>query len=264
MEARNILITGGSRGLGRAMAVALAGQGHRVAVTGRDDRMLKEVIKELPGGVAMHADVADPGHTQSVIDEVTQDIGPIDVLINNAGIGGDEHGPQSLVDVSADTWWRVQETNLRGPMLYSKAVLPGMIERGSGVIINVGSYIAIRPSPMATAYATSKAALARFSDCLALEVAAAGVQVFCVSPGLVLTDMTRDLPFIKDIPEEEFHQPEDIASLACELVSGDYGELSGRFIHVRDDLQALRAKADKLSDERLYQLSLHGLDGLIQ
>lgn len=264
MDARNILITGGSRGLGRAMAVALAGQGHRVAVTGRDDAMLKEVIRELPGGVALHADVSDPAHTQSVVDEVTQDIGPIDVLINNAGIGGDEHGPQSLLDVSADTWWRVQETNLRGPMLYSKAVLPGMVERGSGIIINVGSYIAIRPSPMATAYATSKAALARFSDCLALEVADAGVQVFCVSPGLVLTDMTRDLPFIKDIPEEEFQQPEDIASLACELVSGKYGELSGRFIHVRDDLQALLASSGKLSDKRLYQLSLHGLDGLIE
>ena len=73
-------MTGGSRGLGRAMAVALAGQGHRVAVTGRDDQLLKEVVKELPGGVALHADVSDPGHTHSVIDEVTQDIGPIDVL----------------------------------------------------------------------------------------------------------------------------------------------------------------------------------------
>ena len=117
---------------------------------------------------------------------------------------------------------------------------------------------------MATAYATSKAALARFSDCLALEVADQGVQVFCVSPGLVLTDMTRDLPFIKEIPEEDFYQPEDIASLACELVTGNYGELSGRFIHVGDDLQALKDNAERIVEERLYQLSLHGLDGLIQ
>jgi NAD(P)-dependent dehydrogenase (short-subunit alcohol dehydrogenase family) len=264
MESRNVLITGGSRGLGRAMAVALANQGHRVAVTGRDDRKLKEVIRELPGGVALHADVTDPAHTRSVIDEVEKDIGPVDVLINNAGIGGGENGPQSLVEMDADTWWRVQETNIKGPMLYSKAVLPGMIERSRGIIINVGSYIAIRPSPMATAYGTSKAALARFSDCLAMEVAEQGVQVFCVSPGLVLTDMTRDLPFIKDIPEEEFHQPEEIASLCSALATGNYAALSGRFIHVSDDLETLHANAERVSGDRLYQLSLHGLDGLIE
>lgn len=264
MEAKTVLITGGSRGLGRAMAVALANQGHRVAVTGRDDSKLKDVVKELPGGIGLHADVSDPAHTQSVIDEVRKDIGPVDVLINNAGIGGGDAGPQPLVDMDVEDWWRVQETNVKGPMLYSHAVLPQMIERGGGVIINVGSYIAIRPSPMATAYSASKAALARFSDCLALEVADAGVQVFCVSPGLVLTDMTRDLPFIKDIPKEDFFEPDDVASLACELSTGNYGELSGRFIHVTDDLNALKDNSERVASERLYQLSLHGLDGLIK
>jgi NAD(P)-dependent dehydrogenase (short-subunit alcohol dehydrogenase family) len=245
------------------MALAFAGQGHRVAVTGRDDLKLKAIARELPGGLAIHADVADPAHTRAVIDEVTLDIGPVDVLINNAGIGGDDNGPQTLVETDADTWWRVQETNVRGPMLYSRAVLPGMMEQGRGVIINVGSYIAIRPSPVATAYATSKAALARLSDCLAVEVADQGVQVFCVSPGLVLTDMTRDLPWVKEMPAERFHQPEDIASLACELATGNYAELSGHFIHVRDDLADLLSNAGRVREERLYQLSLHGLDGLI-
>ena len=158
---------------------------------------------------------------------------------------------------------RVQETNVRGPMLYSKAVLPSMLEREDGIIINVGSYIAIRPSSMATAYGASKAALARFSDCLAAEVAEHGVQIFCVSPGLVLTDMTQDLPFIKDIPEEDFDQPERLASLACELITGRYMELSGYFIHVRDDLSELLANSERLRNERLHQLSLHGLNGLI-
>ncbi len=92
-----------------------------------------------------------------------RDIGPIDVLVNNAGIGGGKDGPQTLVDMDADTWWQVLETNIRGPMLYAKAVLPSMIERGAGVIINLGSYIAIRPDAMVTSYATSKAALARFT-----------------------------------------------------------------------------------------------------
>ena len=263
MESKNVLITGGSRGLGRVMAIALANQGHRIAVTGRDDRKLKAVVEELPGGVAIHADVTDPVHTRSVIDEVTQDIGPVDVLINNAGYGG-ERGPQNLVDMDADDWWRVLETNVRGPMLYAKGVLPEMIERGDGMIINLGSYIGIRPSAMASAYATSKAALARFSDCLALEVAEKGVQVFCVSPGLVLTDMTRDLPFIKDIPEDKFNQPEDVASLVCELMTGNYAGLAGRLIHVRDSLSDMLARSERLGSERLYQLSLHGLHGLIE
>ena len=263
MKSKSVLITGGSRGLGYAMAAAMINQGHRVAITGRDDRKLKEVASNLPGCVAIHADVADPGQTASVIQEVTQGIGPVDVLINNAGIGGGENGPQTLVDSDADTWWRVQETNVRGPMLYSKALLPGMLERADGVIINIGSYIAIRPSPMATAYGTSKAALARLSDCLAAEVAGQGVQVFCVSPGLVLTDMTRDLPFIKDIPEEDFYQPEHIAALACELITGKYASLTGHFIHVGDDLSELLANADQLRNERLHQLSMHGLNGLI-
>ena len=263
MESKNVLITGGSRGLGRAMAVALSDQGHSVAITGRDDEKLKEVVKDLPGGVAIHADVTDPAHTLAVVDEVTQDIGPIDVLINNAGIGG-KGGPQNLVDMDADDWWRVQETNLRGPMLYTKAVLPGMIDRGSGVIVNMGSYIGIRPAAMATAYGTSKAALARFSDCLAMEVADAGVQVFCVSPGIVLTDMTRNLPFIKDIPEQDFYHPEDITSLVGELMTGNFAALSGRFIHVSDNLQELLDNVERLGAERLYQLSLHDLEGLVK
>ena len=206
MKPKSVLITGGSRGLGYAMTAAMSNHGHRVAITGRDEKRLKEVANDIPGCVAIRADVADSGQTATVIQEVNRSIGPVDVLINNAGIGGDESGPQRLVDIDADVWWRVQETNLRGPMLYSKAVLPGMLERANGIIINIGSYIAIRPSQMATAYGTSKAALARFSDCLALEVAEQGVQVFCVSPGLVLTDMTRGLPFINDVPEEDFYR----------------------------------------------------------
>ena len=264
MESKNVLVTGGSRGIGRAMAMTLAHQGHRVAITGRDTRKLEEVAQQLPGGIAIHADVTDSTATQSVISEVTRDIGPVEVLINNAGIGGGKGGPQTFVDADADTWWHVQETNIRGPMLYAKAVLPGMIERGAGIIINLGSYIAIRPSSMATAYATSKAALARFTDCLAMEVVEKGVQVFCVSPGLVLTDMTRDLPFITDIPDEEFNNSEEVASLACELMTGNYAELTGRFIHVSDDLPELLANVDRLKKERLYQLSLHGLEGLIE
>ena len=264
MEPKTVLITGGSRGLGRAMATALASAGHRVAVTGRDNTRLREVVRDLPGGVAIDADVTDASHTQAVIDEVERDLGPVDVMINNAGVGGGKAGPQLFADMDVDDWWRVQETNVKGPMLYSHAVIPGMIERGRGIIINIGSYIAIRPMPMATAYAASKAALARFTDCLAVDLADTGVQVFCVSPGLVLTDMTRDLPFIKNVPDEEFFQPEDIAGHVSKLVTGDYGALSGLFLHVRDDLDRLLEHAAQLRERRLFSLRIDGLDGPVE
>ncbi|MEE4659993.1 MAG: SDR family oxidoreductase [Halieaceae bacterium] len=263
MDSKTVLITGGSRGIGRAIAVSLAAQGHRVAVTGRDNEKLAEVVQELPGGIAIDADVADASHTSAVIDEVEKDLGPVDVLINNAGIGGGDAGPQSFMDMSVDDWWRVQETNVKGPVLYSHAVLPGMVERGSGVIINMGSYIAIRPMPGATAYAASKAALARFTDCLSADLEGSGVQVFCVSPGLVLTDMTRDLPFIADIPDSEFQQPEDIAGHVTRLISGRFAPLSGLFLHVKDDLEALLEHADSLREQRLYSLRIDGIKGLI-
>lgn len=167
-------------------------------------------------------------------------------------------------DMSVEEWWRVQETNIKGPMLYSHAVLPHMLERSGGIIMNLGSYISIRPMAMSTAYAASKAALARFTDCLAADLAGSDVQVFCVSPGMVITDMTKDLPFIKEIPDEDFNQPEDIAALVCELASGNYRDLSGRFIHVRDDISSLLAKAERIEKEHLYQLRMCGLDGLIE
>ncbi len=233
-------------------------------MTGRDVNALREVLHELPGGLALQADVSDSNRARSVVAEVNKDIGPIDVLINNAGTSGGAKGPQMFWDMSVEDWWRVQETNIKGPMLYCHAVLPHMLERRGGIIINVGSYISIRPMAMATAYAASKAALARFTDCLAADLADSDVQLFCVSPGFVITDMTKDLPFIKEIPDENFNQPEDIAALVCELISGNYYELSGRFIHVEDDISLLLANAQRVGKEHLYQLRMHGLNGLIE
>lgn len=264
MTKKVALITGGSRGLGRAMALALARDGYQVAVTGRNEQKLAETARELPVGRTFVADVTDPARTEGIIEEVTRTLGPIDVLINNAGIGGGDEGPQRLEDMDTESWWRVHETNVKGPLLYSKAVLPTMTERGHGIIINIGSYISIRPSTFATAYASSKAALARFSDCLAEEVDEHGIQVFCVSPGLVLTDMTRNLPFIRDVPESRFNQPEDIGALACRLATGKYGKLSGLFLHVNDDVDALLADYVHIREKRLYELRLHNLGGLVE
>ena len=262
MEQRVALITGGSRGIGRAIAAALHAQGHRVAVTGRDREKLREVRESLPGVLTLEADVADPARTRDVVDEVSESLGPVDVLVNNAGTGGSA-APLPFMDMDPAAWWGALETNLRGPMLYSHAVIPGMIDRGFGVIVNVGSYMAIRPTGSATAYAASKAALARFTDCLAEDLKDTGVQVFCLSPGLVLTDMTRDMPFIKHVPESAFNQPEDVAARICQLAGGGYAALSGLFLHVVDDMDEQLENADRIHAESLHTLRLHGLEGLI-
>jgi NAD(P)-dependent dehydrogenase (short-subunit alcohol dehydrogenase family) len=245
------------------MAKAFHAAGYPVAVTGRDTDALAAVAKALPGVVALAADVTDAARATAVVAEVEAAQGPIGVLINNAGLGGGPAGPRPLWEMTVEEWWRVYEVNLKGPMIYSHAVLPAMRAAGSGVIINLGSYIAIRPEATATAYGGSKAALARFTDCLAEEVAENGIQVFCTSPGLVLTDMSRGLPFINDIPPEYFSQPEDIARLALALASGSYGALSGCFLHVTDDLEVIAREAERVLEQRLYKLSLHGLEGLI-
>jgi NAD(P)-dependent dehydrogenase (short-subunit alcohol dehydrogenase family) len=263
MDRRTALVTGGSRGIGRAIAQALHDAGHRVAVTGRDAAKLAEVRQQLDGVIAIAADVADPGQCEAVVSRVEGELGPVDILVNNAGIGGGDAGPQKFLDMDPADWWRVQEINVRGPMLYSHAVLPGMVERNFGVIVNIGSYMAIRPTGYVTAYAASKAALARFTDCMAAELAGSAVQVFCVSPGLVLTDMTRDQPFIRNVPAEAFNQPEDIAGRVCKLASGGYAALSGLFLHVGDDLEEQRDNAERIREESLYTLRLHGLEGHI-
>jgi 3-oxoacyl-[acyl-carrier protein] reductase len=255
---RSTLITGGSRGLGFAMAKHLAGCGHRVAITGRDEKAVRRAVDALPpGAIGLCADAGVESDVQSVVQAVLDQFGQIDVLINNAGVSG---SMGMTWELSVEQWWQVQETNLKGPLLHMQKVLPGMVQRGSGTIINVGSYAAINSIPGNSAYGTSKAALAKLTEGVAQETRDHGIDVFCVSPGLVLTDMTRDVPVFRDIPESEWSQPEDIAKLSQRLIEEDCSALSGRFIHVRDDFDALLRQSERIGKEGLYALGLNTLD----
>jgi len=164
-----------------------------------------------------------------VVDRVIADFGRIDVLINNAGTAG-PGGP--LLATDAGDWWRVQEVNVRGPMLYMQAVVPHM---ASGTIINIGSYAGARPTPGNAAYATSKAALARLTDSVAHEVADTGISALCVSPGLV-----------------------------AKLIEKDVRPLNGLFLHVDDDIDELLSEAQKIRSDGLYQLGVHRLEGRVE
>jgi NAD(P)-dependent dehydrogenase (short-subunit alcohol dehydrogenase family) len=257
-----ILITGGSRGIGRALALHLAAKGHRVAITGRDPVALAATHSDLPDdSLVLLGDATDETACADAVTQVTNTWGQVDVLINNAGAFGDS---ADFTSTSSSNWWRVLEINLKGPMLFMEQVLPHMLRQQGGFIINIGSYAAIRPMPGNSAYAASKAALARLTDSVAEEVKNTGVQLFCVSPGLVETDMTRDNPVFEHVPAAAWSQPEDICRTVERLLDGDCQALTGRFLHVNDDVEALSAGAKQITDDGLFQLQLSGLDGAVR
>lgn len=259
------VVTGGGRGIGRVISQMLASAGAAVAVLGQAEGPLGETVAAIKaaGGIAApwSVDVTDGSGVTRTMAEVAAALGPISLLVNNAGTnkGG---GPIWLTD--PDEWWRAMEINLRGPYLCSRAVLPGMLERGEGRIINMGSAVGIRAEPMASCYSTSKAALLRLTDCMAFGVEDAGVQVFAISPGWVWTDMTRDTekqiraqdPNFEGVDDQYVYPPEDAAMLIARLATGEADALTGRFIHVSEDLDAMIEDAENIVADDRYALRL--------
>jgi NAD(P)-dependent dehydrogenase (short-subunit alcohol dehydrogenase family) len=242
------LVTGGGRGIGRAIAASLARAGAAVAILARSDDQLAETAAGIAtaGGraIALPADVTDRVAVEGAVAEVVRRLGPIDLLVNNAGIGGPV-GP--LADSDPDEWWRCVEVNLRGPLLCSRAVLPGMLARRNGRIVNVASGAGTRAIPHISAYVTSKAALIRLAENLAAEVQGSGVRVFAIQPGTVRTGMAeavldseqarRWLPWFAEAFEKgQDVPPERAGRLVVLLASGRADALSGRFLAGTDAL----------------------------
>jgi len=251
------IVTGGGRGIGRAIAQALAGAGAKVAVAARSLDQLDEAVASIQkqGGraFAFATDVTDQQAVEQMVSEVVKQLGHIDLLVNNAGIAGDE-GP--IWKVAVEDWWRVLEVNLYGPFTCARAVLSGMVARRSGRIINVGSNAGIRAAAVYSAYSVSKAALLRLTDCLAEMTKAYGISVFAISPGLVRTTMTQDLPIWKDVPDSDWAPVERVGELCVYLASGKADALSGRYLHVHDDTKGLVQRADEIQRNDLYALRL--------
>ncbi len=250
-----VLITGASRGLGRAFAQAFAERGARVALTGRSADALQLTVDELgqaPGSVpALPADVTDPDAVVRVIAAVEAQLGCIGVLINNAGQLR-AVGPIGAVDPTL--WWREIEVDLRGPFLYAHGVVPLMRARAAGRIINVASGAGLVPLPHVSAYYVGKTALVRLSETLAQETAGSGVHVFAIPPGTVRTPMNAHL---HDSPEVATRAPQvqqwfrrlfaegrdtpidRAVELVVRLARGDADALSGWYLSVDDDIDAL-------------------------
>ena len=245
------LVTGGGRGIGANIARELADAGMRIAVAARTREQVEEVAQET-GGLALEVDVSDEPSVAQMVDETERELGPIDLLVNNAGVDGPE---EPIWDQDAREWWRVFEINVFGAYLCSRAVLPRMIERGHGRIVNVGSGAAYLPARRfsSTAYGPSKAALYRFGELLALETEPRGVFVFTISPGLVRTAMT-ETNFGDDAP---WTPPELAPRLIRVLASGRADPLAGRYLHAEhDDIEDLIRRADEIRERDLNAIRL--------
>src|SRR5579864_7237304 len=251
LQDRVAVITGGGRGIGRAIAQTLAAAGARVAVIARSREELAEtvcLIKQSGGTAqAFSADVTNPAAVESAMQAINQLLGPVDVLVNNAA-SVKPFGPFWETDLNE--WWRSMEVNVRGPLQCALSVLPGMVSRKHGRIINIASGAGTMATPYYSSYVISKTALIRFTECLALETKACGLTVFAISPGTVRTAMSeyslnspegqKWLPWFRRIMDENIDVPaERPAKLVLELASGRLDALSGRFISIYDDLDAL-------------------------
>jgi 3-oxoacyl-[acyl-carrier protein] reductase len=219
LKERVVFITGAGRGIGRALAHAFAAEGANVALLGRTKKNLEKVQKELkPLGVktiVLAGDVSDEGTVSRCVAAAEQQLGPIDVLVNNAGIFAS--GPVERID--ALVFDRVLAVNLRGPFLASRAVLPGMKSRRRGHIVNIASTAGRRGFPGGAAYCASKFGLAGLTEAMRYDVRSFGVRVTCVFPSTVATDLVRDP--LKGFDEMKAIHPEDVARAIVALVKMD-------------------------------------------
>jgi NAD(P)-dependent dehydrogenase (short-subunit alcohol dehydrogenase family) len=241
---RVALVTGGGRGIGANVARALAADGWEVLVGARTRREVDAVAAEIDG----RAVTLDVGEADSV-DAAVAAAGAVELLVANAGIGTVE--PPAW-EASPEEWWRVFEVNVRGAYLCCRAVIPPMLERGTGRIVLVGSGAAYLPGSANSAYAASKAALCRFGEVLARQLEGR-IPVFVISPGLVRTRMTETM-FADDAP---WTPPELAPALVVKLASGRYDALAGRYLHAEhDDVDDLLDRIDELRERDLNAIRL--------
>jgi NAD(P)-dependent dehydrogenase (short-subunit alcohol dehydrogenase family) len=239
LTGRVALVTGGSKGLGRTIAQALAAAGADVAIASRTQRDLDIVAAELARdgrqAFAVPVDVTDENSVRALVRQVVGRFGRIDILVNNAGVGD----TTPVVDMDPSHWDQVQRVNLRGPMLCCKHVGPHMIEQRSGKVINVASVLASRVARYMSAYAASKAALVQLTRTLALEWMRHNIQVNALCPGYFRTEMNaeffasaRGRKFIADLPIGRLGDPHELEGAAVFLASDATSYITGTTLYV--------------------------------
>jgi NAD(P)-dependent dehydrogenase (short-subunit alcohol dehydrogenase family) len=248
LSGRVALVTGAGSGIGRAIAVLFAREGARLGINYcHNERGASEALEQVRAagsdGLALQADVAQAGAVEAMVREMERAFGRIDVLVNNSGIGTSE-SPDRVLEISEQDWDRVLAVNLKGVMLACKLVLPAMIRRGSGSIVNISSIRGLAGNPALASYCASKGGVVLLTRQMALDYARYGVRVNCVCPGFVLTEMLAgyigkqadpqgaEKAFASMSPMGRIGRPEEIAYAALFLASEASSFITGAALPV--------------------------------
>ena len=227
-------MTGGARGIGAAVSRELAAAGARVAVNYRSGTEVAETLAGEIGGTAMQADVADPDQVAALVERAESELGPVDILVANAGLTRDT----LLVRMSDEEWNEVIDTNLRGVFNACRAVARGMLKRRSGAIVTLTSVVGLHGNPGQTNYAASKAGIVGFTKSLAKELGSRGVRVNAIAPGYISTELTEVLPeelremILGNTPLGRLGDPEDVARCVRFLCSEEARFVTGAVLQV--------------------------------
>lgn len=234
-EGKNALVTGASRGIGRAIAETLAARGATVIGTATSENGAQAISGWLADhGKGYVLNVADPASVDALLDAVRADFGEIDILINNAGITRDN----LLMRMKEDEWQDILDTNLTSVFRLSKAVMRPMMKKRFGRIVTIGSVVGTMGNAGQANYAAAKAGLIGFSKSLAREVASRGITVNVVAPGFIETDMTQALTeeqragILSQVPANRLGDAKEIASAVVFLASDEAGYITGETLHV--------------------------------
>ena len=230
---RVALVTGGSGGIGQATAAALAAAGHRVAVGYSANREAAEKAAAELDGMAVQIDVTEPAGVDAAFTEVEQSLGPVDVLVNNAGITADN----LLARMSLEDWERVLRINLTGSFLTAQAAARHMVEQGGGRIIQIGSISGQRGNMGGIAYGASKAAVMHVCKVLAVELSGQGVMVNAIAPGPIETGLSKHGPtrrqgYLDRIPTHSYGNVDAVANAALYLASDECDWVTGHILNV--------------------------------
>jgi NAD(P)-dependent dehydrogenase (short-subunit alcohol dehydrogenase family) len=244
LAGKKAIVTGASRGIGRAIAQRFAAEGATVAVMARNKGALDELAAQLPGGVAAAADVTDAEGLRAALEDVLGELGGADILVNNAG-GNSFSMP--LVATRISGWEKTMRLNVDSIVHACQMVLPGMLSQGSGSVINVSSVVALRGGPLMAHYAAAKSAVVSLSQSLAIESASSGVRINTLLPGWIDTDLTDFLraesateeAVLSRVPMQRWGRSEEIAAGAVFLASGESSFMTGQSLIIDGGLSAM-------------------------